>query len=115
LRIREYLVDPGEQEDLRVIKKEGKLRNKEEYPVSYCPVCKEKVVVNISTFTHKKSKIRVDVISCPLCDMCINVDRIPDIEWWDTEKIEKELDWKIENEDLRVIRKGGKIENTKGD
>ena len=70
----------------------------EEYPVCYCPVCKKLTVVDVKTFIHKKSKIEVNIVSCPLCDTCLNIDKEPEIFWWTANKIEKKLGWKIQKE-----------------
>jgi len=43
--------------------------------ISDCPKCKEIVPVGVNTMTHEISGLKVDILSCCVCDTVLNMDK----------------------------------------
>ena len=67
-------------------------------PVIYCPKCKEDTLAQIQKFIHKETQYIICLVSCPQCELCLNLDEPQKIRWWLEETVKKRLGWQKKDE-----------------
>ena len=65
-------------------------------PVAFCTQCKKKTPIKFVHMVNKEAGLELTIISCPTCDIVLNLDQDADIEHWDEERVKNELGWTLE-------------------
>lgn len=60
----------------------------------YCSQCHKYQPMDVSTLIHNKYKIEVEIISCGICEVVQNLDRIPKIKYIRYSELKKR-GWKV--------------------